>query len=134
MPEAISTIFPSDTRMSALTRPSGRTSVPPRTTVSIMRDVYMRDVELFEESESGIECLRNVLLTDIFGRMMADASLAAQEQQAGRHGRRNDHRIMSGAARHPVGRDPGPFDRVFEHHDDVRIHRDRGLIDALLPH
>ena len=86
----ISTMRPSDMRMSAFTRPSGRTSVPPRTMVSIT----MRALQLVEKFQSGIEGRRHVVFAHILGRMMADASLAAEEQHAGRHlrGEQPSHR------------------------------------------
>src|SRR5687768_101978 len=104
---AISTIRPSDTRMSAFTRPSGRTSVPPRTIVSITSGL-----EFVQECQSGIESRGHVVFADVLGWMMADAALAAEEQHAGRHLRGKNHRIVSGATRHSVGRSPRLLERA----------------------
>src|SRR5688500_10190010 len=108
---AISTMRPSETRISAFTRPSGRTSVPPRMMVSITTS----ELQFLQEFQSGIEGRSHVIFADVLGRIMADASLAAEEYHTHRHLRSKDHRIVSGTARHSVGLSPRLLKRAIEH-------------------
>src|SRR5688572_6369217 len=111
---------PSETRMSALMRPSARTSVPPRTMVSRT----MREFQLVQKFQASLERGRHVAFAHVLGRMMADAPFTAEEQHAYRHLRGEHHRIVAGAARHPMGWRTGFVERAIEHRGDRGIHSD----------
>src|SRR5688500_7443246 len=117
------TITPSSTATSASRVASVVTTVPPRMTRSDMTG------EILEQLAAGGERCRNVCLVDVFVGMMADAARTADEQHRGGHRRREDHRIVPGAARHPVHGAAGSLDGASDTLGQRGIHRHGALIE-----
>src|SRR5688572_25847400 len=110
---------PSDMRMSAFSRPSGRTSVPPRTTVSIT----MSEFQVAEKSDSSLERGSHVGNADVLSRVVADAAFTAEEYHADGHLRGKHHGVVARAAGHSMKWSPGVLERAVEHRRKSRIHR-----------
>src|SRR5688500_5172755 len=111
---------PSEMRMSPVTRPSGRTSVPPRTIVS----TTMREFQLVQKRESRVQRGCHVIIAHVLSRMMADTALAAKEQHADGHLLGKHHSIMAGTARYAMRSRARLLERAIEHRGDRWIHCD----------
>jgi hypothetical protein len=73
----------------------------------------MREFQFVEKFQTRLERGSDVIFAHVLGRVMADAAFASEEQHADGHLRREHHRIVAGAARHPMGWRAGLLERAI---------------------
>src|SRR5436309_6300471 len=121
-------ITPSSIARSAGFTPSGVTTVPPRTTTSVTPRLH-----LFQKPQARHQRGGDVFLQHGFAEMMTDPAGAAEEQHRGGHALCDDHRVVAGAADHPVNRITRVGHCALQGARKRSVHRDLSLIEMALP-
>jgi hypothetical protein len=93
----------------------------------------MAVLQLFEKPHPDIERGRDIFSQNRFIWVMADSTWTAQKQHRRGHATSNNHGVVARTTHHAMNLATGARYSAFQHLDEVRIHRDSRLIQALLP-
>src|SRR5580658_2514520 len=121
-PRATATMYSPSIAISASKIPGGVAMLPPRITSS----------DIADEPYANLDSRFDIGGDHRFIRMVADAARASEEQHRGRDMRREDHRVMAGAARHAMHGIAGGLHGTGQRFPQARIEGNRGLIETML--